>query len=60
LFLTASTPAFLELQNDFGLTPLQAAKEKISLIYEKIADLNTRKQDLGGQLKMRDGVKKNE
>jgi ankyrin repeat protein len=46
MYLTAATPAFLELQNDFGLTPLQSVKEKISLIYEKIADLNTRKKEL--------------
>lgn len=36
--MTACTPAFLEVQNDFGLTPLESLKEKISQIYEKIAD----------------------
>ena len=46
LYLTASTPAFLELQNDFGMTPLQSVVEKISLIYEKIAELNSRKKDI--------------
>lgn len=31
----SATPAFLEIQNDFGLTPLKAAEEKAKL-YEEV------------------------
>lgn len=58
-FLTACTPAFLDVQNDFGLTPLESLKEKISLIYEKIADMNSKKEENECRLKMGDGIKKN-
>lgn len=34
-FVTACSKSFLELQNDFGFTPLEAAKEKYSLGEEK-------------------------
>ena len=31
-FLTACTSSFLELENDFGLTPKQALAEKVSML----------------------------
>ena len=37
-YLSACTPSFLTLENDFGLTPIQATAEKICILQEKIRD----------------------
>lgn len=37
-YLTACTPAFLQLQNDFGLTPYEAVSEKISILEDRSQD----------------------
>ena len=36
--MTACTASFLELENDFSLTPLQALSEKISILQEQARD----------------------
>lgn len=45
-FLTACTPRFMELENDFGMTPLVAVQEKISMIRDKVSD-----KEIGSQEK---------
>jgi ankyrin repeat protein len=44
-YLTACTPKFLELENDFGMTPLVALQEKVSMIREKVADKEMTSQE---------------
>jgi hypothetical protein len=38
-YATACTPNFFELENDFGMTPLQAVKEKISMIRDQVSEV---------------------
>jgi len=35
-FMTAVTPAFMELENDFGLTPLSLVSEKLDMLKERL------------------------
>jgi len=34
--MTAVTPAFMELENDFGLTPLSLVSEKLDMLKERL------------------------
>lgn len=43
-YLTACTPNFLLLENDFGLTPLAAVEEKISMTREALQDKDIKPQ----------------
>ena len=36
--VTAATPNFLKMQNDFGFTPLEAAQEKYHLMEESFSN----------------------
>ena len=51
--ITAITPSFLKIQNDFGFTPLEAAQEKYHLMEEsysnKLAAAKTREERLALQ-----------
>lgn len=38
-FLTASTPSFLELENDFGLTPIMLVDDKIEILKERMGEI---------------------
>ena len=38
-FLTASTPSFLELENDFGLTPLMLVEDKLEILRERMGEI---------------------
>ena len=44
-FLTAVTPVFLEMQNDFGLTPIRALELKLELLQERIETATGEKKD---------------
>lgn len=44
-FLTACTPAYLEIENDFGLTPAQALSEKIAILEDKSVDKDCSAED---------------
>lgn len=44
-YLTACTPSFLTLENDFGLTPIQALSEKVSILEDKIREKECSQED---------------
>jgi hypothetical protein len=44
-YLTACNPRFLELENDFGMTPLAAVKEKVAMIRDKVEAKNVGSQE---------------
>ena len=35
-YLTACTPQFLEIQNDFGFSPIEAARQKLAMVKEAL------------------------